>query len=270
VDVAEAGLETLYTRNIRYLDIDIETLEYRWFGPQYCGVIRGRARNVFALNTQFIWDNDNASSANRRLSMRLPRGMFLWDLAGPCLSLNGGAEAYVWIHAMYNSHYYGFDLQHTPTNNGSGAVARVYPHHSDYRYGRLTALAASTGLNAYIFILGAQDQPSLAHTPVEFPESGAVAYATTENNSSGLRPNVYEMGGMSDCQFGSAGSIEPTVTAGVNRSRTGLGGVNVGGRLSWLENIYVQRPTPSAPGRATVEQGGADIALRNIKWNMGV
>lgn len=269
VNVAESGLDSLYTRNIRFLDCDIETLEYKWFGPQYCGVVRGRARNVTQISSQYIWDNDNSGSANLRLSMRLPRGCFLWDLAGPCLSLNGGAEAYVWIHAMYNSHYYGFDLQHSPTNNNSGAIARVYPHFSDYRYGRLTALAASTGLNAYVFMLGAQDFPDLTHTPVEFPESGAIAYATAENNSYGLRPNIYEMGGMSDCQFGSSGSVEPTVTAGVNRARWAGGGVNVGGRLSWLENIRVQRPSPSSSGRANVEQGGADIALRNIKWDMG-
>jgi hypothetical protein len=268
VDTAEAGLDALYTRNIRYLDCDIEALEYKWFGPQYCGVIRGRARNVYTLNQQFVWDNDNLT-ANRRLSMRLPRGMFLWDLAGPCLSLDGGATAYVWIHGIYNSHYYGFDLQHSPSNNDSGAITRVYPHFSDYRYGRLSALTSSTGNNAYLLMLGAQDYPDLTHTAVEFPSTGAIAYATAENNTAGMRPNIYEMGWMVDCQFGSAGSVEPTITAGLNRLRSTIGGGNVGGRLSGLENIRVQRASPSTGSRANAEQGGTDIALRNIKWNMG-
>lgn len=65
------------SRNIRLMDIDVSRYYSGAMGPQFCAVIRGRARTYEGAAFDYTYEHDATTDA-RRANCRYPRGVFLW------------------------------------------------------------------------------------------------------------------------------------------------------------------------------------------------
>ncbi|MDZ7355883.1 MAG: hypothetical protein ONB55_22410 [candidate division KSB1 bacterium] len=254
IDATESSLPSLQTKNIRYLDCNIDHLNLTSSGPMYCGVIRGRARTISQLSTEYIYDNDTTTD-NERLSMRHVRGLFLWDLQQHCTVSD--SDSFVWIWGAYKSHFYGIDIRHDASAgiNTFGSL-RVYPHHCDYRYMRIWCTNPTQGGGGELMFLLAMitTQSPDSGEWVETPENGQYGYA-----SGGLRRNILEMAYACDLQLGASGDYE------IDGSDVLVVGGGPGRRYAGAENIAYYRTTTSK----NVKLEGAHVFGRNIRTDMG-
>lgn len=95
-DALALGAVQAPSRNIRLVDIDVSRYFNGSMGPQFCGIVRGRARTYEASAYDYLYEH-GALSDVQRANLRFPRGVFLWKTGDlRCALLN----QYVMISAF--------------------------------------------------------------------------------------------------------------------------------------------------------------------------